>query len=90
MGGAYVNPPTNCRWLIASNFNFVESRQNKMNASSRLVPLQERLVFGALKLFLNVDEPPRSIGSQRFSWDNYRTNGQRILAQVDLGISFGT
>lgn len=70
--GELINSlPTDCNWVLAGDFNFVESRSDKTNACSRLIPLTERLVFEALKAFLVVDEPTRSTNSQRFSWDNY-------------------
>ena len=75
--------PTNCRWLIAGDFNFVEFRQNKTISCSRLVPMRERLVFGALKLFLDVDKPSRSTDNQRFFWNNFRSNGRCVLARLD-------
>ena len=75
--------PQKCKWIMAGNFNFVEYRHNKMNVYSRLIPLGELLVFGALKLFLNIEEPNRSRDSQHFFWDNFQSDGCRILARLD-------
>ena len=75
--------PQNCRWLIAGDFNFVEPRQDKTNLWNRLLSLRERMIFGALKLIFNVNEPNRSTNSHRFFWDNFRSDGHRLLARLD-------
>jgi hypothetical protein len=75
--------PVNCRWIVAGDFNFVEYRNDKTNSYGRMVPLSERLVFNDLKQRLQINEPPRSADSLRFSWDNLYQDGSRILAQLD-------
>lgn len=61
----------------------VESRQDKTNPCGRLVPSLERSLFTNLKNHLNVVDSPRSTPSLPFLWDNYRSNGLRILARLD-------
>lgn len=40
-------------------------------------------MFNNLKTHLNVEDNPRSQGSLRYSWDNQRMDGTRILARLD-------
>ena len=61
----------------------MECRQDKTNACGHLVPMTKRMVFEVLKAFLQADEPSRSPDSLKFSWDNYRSDGLRVLAQLD-------
>lgn len=75
--------PTSCRWILTGDFNMVESRQDKTNPCGCLLPLSERQVFTALKQHLKVEDHPWSPGSLKFSWDNFRWDGQRILARLD-------
>ena len=48
-----------------------------------MIPMTEQLVFEALKAFLQVGEPARLSDSLKFSWNNYRQDGLRILARLD-------
>jgi hypothetical protein len=48
-----------------------------------MVPLAERLLFNDLKSRLYLAEPPRSLDSLRYSWDNLRQDGCRILPRLD-------
>ena len=75
--------PSSCHWIFLGDFNFVESRSDKTNACSRLVPMAEQMVFVALKATLQMDEPFRSVDSLRFLWDNYCVDGSRVLARLD-------
>ena len=75
--------PVGPRWILAGDFNFVESRQDKNNPCSRLVPITERMLFHNLKSFLGVEDNPRSAGSLQYSWDNWRLDGVRVLARLD-------
>ena len=82
-GKLLTSLPHICRWILLGDFNFVDRREDKSSAYGRLIPLVERLVLDALKSHLKVDEPARSLGSLRFSWDNFRLDGSRILAHLD-------
>jgi hypothetical protein len=48
-----------------------------------MVPIIERLGFNELKAQLNVEKSPRSPGSLRYSWNNLRQDGHRIIARLD-------
>ena len=43
----------------------------------------ERRIFEALKHHLQLEEPDRTPGSLRYSWDNFRDDGSHILARLD-------
>lgn len=60
----------------------VESRSDKTNACSCLIPLQKWSFFFSLKRHLNIFESPRT-GGVKFSWDNLRDDGTRVLARLD-------
>lgn len=62
------------------DFNMVEHQANKTRHSVTMIPLQERILFDAMKLALQVTYNPQSNGSPRFSWDNNRPGEHRILA----------
>jgi hypothetical protein len=74
--------PANCCWLITGDFNMVESRQDKTNPCGRLIPTGERLIFQAMERHLQVEKNLRSTSSSWFSWDNFRHDGQHILARL--------
>ena len=78
-----TSPPLDCCCILLDDFNFVKRRQDKRSACGRLVPMAKRMVFEALKTFLQVEELARLVDSSKFSWDNYRMDGLRILARVD-------
>ena len=40
-------------------------------------------MFEALKAFLDIEELNCSVNSLRFSWNNYRSDGSKILARLD-------
>jgi len=75
--------PTNCRWILAGDFNMVENRNDKTNPCGRMIPTLERALFLNLKRHLQIEDNPRSQGSLPFSWDNFRDDGHRILARLD-------
>jgi hypothetical protein len=61
----------------------VEIRQDKTNPCGRLVPNGERHIFQAMKRYFQLEDNPRSVGSSKFSWGNFRPDGKRILARLD-------
>lgn len=75
--------PTGVRWIFSGNFNLVESRHDKNNPCSCLVRVTKRTLFNNLKTFLGVEDYPRSQGSLKFSWNNWRLDGVRVLARLD-------
>jgi exonuclease III len=80
--------PHTCRWILAGDFNMVESRQDKTNQCSRLMVQQERDAFGTLKRQVNLKETPRSADNLSFSWDNRRWDMSRLLACMDHFYTF--
>jgi len=76
--------PTTWRWIIGGDFNTVESCWDKTNPCRRLVLLAKREFFNNLKRHLNIDKNPRSQDNLTYSWDNFKDNGQWIVARLDL------
>jgi len=76
--------PTSCRWILAGDFNMVEQRHDRTNPYGRMILAAERTLFSNLKRHLHVDDNPRSDGSLLYSWDNFRDDGHRILARLDM------
>jgi hypothetical protein len=72
-----------CCWILVGNYNMVEFRCDKTNQCGKLLPQHERLLLAALKAHLQLHEPPRTMGSLPFLWDNLRWDGARILAKLD-------
>jgi hypothetical protein len=60
--------PRHCRWILGGNFNMVETLADKSNIYGRLI---------------NNQDPFRSGRGLKFSWDNGRAQGERILARLD-------
>ncbi len=44
---------------------------------------QERFLWDALKLALEIHEPTRSNRSLKLSWDNQKSGGKRIMPRLD-------
>ncbi|KAG0620297.1 hypothetical protein M758_4G205500, partial [Ceratodon purpureus] len=80
--------PNGCRWLLMGDLNMVERRADKSSACGRMLPAFERHTFELLKTGLNLDEPPLAPDSLRYSWDNLRSNGARVLARLDRAYVF--
>lgn len=72
--------PRTCRWVLAGDFNNVETRQDKSKTCGRLIPNMERRLFNTMKEILQVTDNPRDVGSLQYSWDNARQDGSRVLA----------
>jgi hypothetical protein len=66
----------------------VELCQDKTNQCSRLIAQQERYAFRVLLRQLNLAEPPRSLDSLKFSWDNHRWDTTRSMARLDRYYTF--
>ncbi|KAG0504512.1 hypothetical protein KC19_N025700, partial [Ceratodon purpureus] len=75
--------PTHCRWLLLGDFNMVEARCDKNRPNASMIPRRERELFDALKCTLHVEDPPRTAGSLRYSWENGRDAEVRSLARLD-------
>jgi hypothetical protein len=72
-----------CRWILGGDFNMVETQANKSSICGRLIGNQEKLAWEGLKSDLNIADPFQRQRGLKFSWDNGRTNGERVLARLD-------
>ena len=75
--------PENCKWFFGGDFNMVESSADKSSMCGRLVGDQERIAWDSLKSTLSIEDTFLPRQSLRFSWDNGRLQGERILARLD-------
>jgi hypothetical protein len=75
--------PNTCRWTLVGDFNMVELRQDKTSKCGGMLPLAEPATFMAMKSHLQVSNNALSPSSQKFSWDNLRQDGSRVLARLD-------
>jgi len=75
--------PKDCNWILSGDWNFVETRADKSNNCGRMVSQAERRTFEQLLGALNVgDHFPRT-NPIKYSWDNRRRDGVRVLARLD-------
>jgi exonuclease III len=75
--------PRNYSWIVCGDFNMVEDKEDKSSMCEKLIPYKERLLWDALKLASEIHEPTGSNKSLKFSWDNQRSGGERIMARLD-------
>jgi exonuclease III len=75
--------PRNYRWILGGDFNMVENPSDKSSQCGRLIGTQERFLFDTLKENLNVADFFQGGRGLKFSWDNGRSQNQRILARLD-------
>jgi exonuclease III len=80
--------PRNCRWVLAGDWNFVEHRHDKSNNCGRLVNDGERIIFSQLLDALQVEDNFPSGNKIKFSWDNRRRDGTKVLARLDRIYAF--
>jgi hypothetical protein len=82
--------PRDCRSILVGDFNFVERRTDKSNLCGKLVSDGEKVVFSQLVALLGVEDNFPSTSPVKFSWDNRRRDGVRVLARLDRIYSFQT
>jgi len=75
-------PNTYCGILLG-NFNMVGRRSDKSDTCSKYMPHIERLLFNSLKDTLQVLDPPLTMPSLLYFWDNGRQDSSRIIARLD-------
>jgi len=75
--------PRDYSWIVCGDLNMVEYKEDKSSMCGRLIPNKEILLWDALNLALEIHEPTRSNRSLKFSWDNQRSGGERIMARLD-------
>ena len=80
--------PPNIRWIVGGDFNMVENEGDKSCYCSQLISPSKKLIWEATKIRLGIQEKFRAGNGHRFSWDNGRNEGQRILARLDRFYTF--
>ena len=75
--------PTDYKWLVSGDFNMVENAQDKSALCSKTMPQGEKIVSEAFKSSLHLADTFNHNGRLRFSWDNRRRDGGRILGRLD-------
>jgi len=75
--------PTSCHWIMIGDFNMVELRIDKSSSCGEILLGPEHLLFNALKDTIQVLEFPWTSPNMTYSWDNFRSDGARVLARLD-------
>jgi hypothetical protein len=70
------------------DFNFVERRIDKSSMCGKLIPDRERVVFSQLVAQLGVADDYPSTSPIKYSWDNKRHDGVRVLIRLDRIYTF--
>ncbi len=58
--------------MIGGDFNMVEKVKDKILKCGKMISNHEIMAWEGFKPLLQVEEPKRSMGSLRYSWDNRR------------------
>jgi exonuclease III len=80
--------PLDCRWILAGDWNFVATPRDKTNECGRLISGEEARIFAQLTDTLLVNDPFPLTNRVKFSWDNKRRTGLRVLARLDRIYSY--
>jgi exonuclease III len=80
--------PRDCRSVLLGDFNFVENKEDKSSLCGRLISDRKRLIFMQLKMELGVTDEFPPTNTIKYSWDNRRNDGVRILERLDRIYSF--
>ena len=75
--------PSACRWLVNGDFNMTETPQDKSTFCSKVMSQGETLAWKAFKSGLHLSDTFNHNGKLKFSWDNKRRDGCRILGRLD-------
>jgi exonuclease III len=86
-GELLTSLPRGCRWFLAGDWNVVERKVDKSSSCGKIMS-DEGLLFQQLKLALKVEDTFPNSSPIKFSWDNKRRDGVRILARLDRIYSF--
>lgn len=87
-GELLVDLPKDCKWIMCGDWNFVERPEDKSSFCGKLVSPMERQAFTSLTSALNVADNFPNTSPLKFSWDNHRQDGARVLARLDRIYSF--
>jgi exonuclease III len=80
--------PLDCKWVLAGDWNFVSSPGDKTSECGRLISGEEARIFAQLVDLVQVADPFPSTNRVKFSWDNRRRTGLRVLARLDRIYSY--
>ena len=69
--------------MVIGDFNFVECTSNKTTSYNRLISKIERRLWNELKQTLDIGEIFNRDNGLKYSWDNEREEGQRIIVRLD-------
>lgn len=75
--------PSDCRWIVSGDFNMVESAQDKSILCGKLMTNREQIVWEAFKTSFHLRDTFNHTGKLKFSWDNRRRDGCRVLGRLD-------
>lgn len=77
-----------CKWILCGDWNFVENKGDKSSLCGKLISPTERHEFELLLGALNVEDKFSCNNPIKYTWDNRRKDGSRILACLDRIYSF--
>jgi hypothetical protein len=75
--------PLDCKWVLAGDWNFESNHRDKTSECGRLILGEEARIFAQLLDILQVSDPFPNSSRIKFSWDNWRRTGLRVLAILD-------
>lgn len=75
--------PTDCQWIAVGDWNMVEEARDKLTGGGRILGGQEQVDFELFKSHLHIMDFLNYNQTLKFSWDNKRKEGRRVLARLD-------
>ena len=80
--------PTDCRWILNGNWNFVEKAFDKSNPNGRIISVGEKHIFSFLVDVLGVEDVFPIDRTLKYTWGNKRKGDDRHLARIDRFCTF--
>jgi exonuclease III len=80
--------PGDCKWVACGDWNVVEDSLDKSTRCGRILTGMELLEFNLLKTQLSVQDFFSRHNPITYTWDNFRRDGERVLARLDREYSF--
>ena len=68
------------RWIFSGDWNFVERTEDKSNLRESTMTEMEKRIFKEVKEAFQLEDPFPASNHIRFSWDNKRQDGNRVMA----------
>jgi exonuclease III len=87
-GELLASLPRDCKWLMVGDWNVVERRVDKSTSCGKIMTDGEKFVFEQLLSALKVEDAFPNTSPIKYSWDNKRRDGVRVLARLDRIYSF--